>query len=82
MPAAPTFATPAAPPPFSVRLSASTSRAGGARVDGHVHAFVFFGRVPQSVLYENDRLPGPRIVAHDHRSVGGPAPKTTKAPWS
>ena len=28
-PAAPTVATPAAPPPFRVRLSASTSRAGG-----------------------------------------------------
>jgi len=24
-------------------------------VDGHVHAFAFFGRVPQSVLYDNDR---------------------------
>jgi len=26
-----------------------------ARVDGHVHAFAFFARVPQSVLYDNDR---------------------------
>jgi hypothetical protein len=26
-----------------------------AWVDGHVHAFGFFGRVPQSVLYDNDR---------------------------
>jgi len=26
-----------------------------AWVDGHVHAFVFFGRVPLSVLYDNDR---------------------------
>ena len=26
-----------------------------AWVDGHVHAFAFFGRVPQSVLYDNDR---------------------------
>lgn len=24
-------------------------------VDGHVHAFAFFGKVPQSVLYDNDR---------------------------
>jgi len=24
-------------------------------VDGHVHGFAFFGRVPQSVLYDNDR---------------------------
>jgi hypothetical protein len=26
-----------------------------AWVDGHVHALAFFGRVPQSVLYDNDR---------------------------
>src|SRR5512134_1286518 len=26
-----------------------------AWVDGHVHAFAFFGRVPRSVLYDNDR---------------------------
>ena len=32
-----------------------------AWIDGHVHAFAFFGGVPQSVLYDNDRLPG---VAH------------------
>jgi transposase len=24
-------------------------------VDGHIHAFAFFGRVPLSVLYDNDR---------------------------
>jgi len=24
-------------------------------MDGHVHAFAFFGGVPQSVLYDNDR---------------------------
>ena len=24
-------------------------------MDGHVHAFAFFARVPQSVLYDNDR---------------------------
>jgi len=24
-------------------------------MDGHVHAFAFFGRVPQSALYDNDR---------------------------
>ncbi len=24
-------------------------------MDGHVHAFAFFGRVPVSVLYDNDR---------------------------
>ena len=26
-----------------------------AWIDGHVHAFAFFGRVPQSILYDNDR---------------------------
>lgn len=26
-----------------------------AWVDGHVHAVAFFGRVPHSVLYDNDR---------------------------
>lgn len=26
-----------------------------AWVDGHVHAFGFFGKVPLSVLYDNDR---------------------------
>ena len=26
-----------------------------AWVDGHVHAFAFFGRVPTSILYDNDR---------------------------
>jgi transposase len=26
-----------------------------AWIDGHVHAFAFFGKVPQSVLYDNDR---------------------------
>lgn len=31
---------------------AAVSEAWG---DGHVHAFAFFGRVPQSVLYDNDR---------------------------
>jgi transposase len=34
-----------------------------AWVDGHVHAFAFFGRVPISVLYDNtDHVP-PRGVA-------------------
>ncbi|MGV0821230.1 IS21 family transposase, partial [Martelella sp. AMO21009] len=26
-----------------------------AWVDGHVHAFAFFGGVPQSIVYDNDR---------------------------
>ena len=33
-----------------------------AWVDGHVHAFAFFGRVPQSVLYDNDRCLVARIL--------------------
>ena len=31
-------------------------------MDGHVHAFAFFGRVPQSVLYDNDRCLVARIL--------------------
>ena len=34
-----------------------------AWVDGHVHAFAFFGRVPLSVLYDNDRCLVARILA-------------------
>ena len=26
-----------------------------AWVDGHIHAFAFFGAVPQSIVYDNDR---------------------------
>jgi transposase len=33
-----------------------------AWVDGHVHAFAFFGCVPQSVLYDNDRCLVARIL--------------------
>jgi transposase len=33
-----------------------------AWVDGHGHAFAFFGRVPQSVLYDNDRCLVARIL--------------------
>lgn len=33
-----------------------------AWVDGHVHAFAFFGRVPQSILYDNDRCLVARIL--------------------
>ena len=35
-----------------MRNPAATSEAW---VDGHVHAFAFFGHVPVSVLYDNDR---------------------------
>ena len=33
-----------------------------AWMDGHVHAFAFFGRVPLSVLYDNDRCLMARIL--------------------
>ena len=33
-----------------------------AWMDGHVHAFAFFGRVPQSILYDNDHCLVARIL--------------------
>ena len=33
-----------------------------AWVDGHVHAFAFFGRIPLSILYDNDRCLVARIL--------------------
>ena len=36
-------------------IMAYPAATSGAWVDGHVHAFAFFGRVPVSVLYDNDR---------------------------
>ena len=33
-----------------------------AWMDGHVHAFAFFGRVPQSILYDNDKCLVARIL--------------------
>jgi transposase len=38
-----------------------------AWVDGHVHAFAFFGRVPLSVLYDNDRCLVARILPDGSR---------------
>ena len=40
-----------------------------AWVDGHVHAFAFFGRVPLSILYDNDRC----LVSKMDRFFGKPA---------
>jgi hypothetical protein len=37
-------------------------------VDGHVHAFAFYGRVPQSVLYDNDRCLVARILPDGTRN--------------
>lgn len=38
-----------------------------AWLDGHVHAFAFFGAVPQSVLYDNDRCLVARILPDGSR---------------
>jgi transposase len=38
-----------------------------AWVDGHVHAFAFFGRVPVSVLYDNDKCLVAQILADGTR---------------
>ena len=43
-------------------IRAYPAAAAEAWVDGHVHAFAFFGRVPQSVLYDNDRCLVARIL--------------------
>jgi len=38
-----------------------------AWVDGHVHAFAFFGAVPQSIVYDNDRCLVAKILPDDTR---------------
>ena len=38
-----------------------------AWLDGHVHAFAFFGAVPQSILYDNDRCLVARILSDGTR---------------
>lgn len=38
-----------------------------AWVDGHVHAFAFFGAVPQSILYDSDRCLVAKILADGTR---------------
>jgi transposase len=57
-----------------------------AWTDGHVHAFAFFGQVPLSILYDNDRCLVSKITRHPrcggkldnwapgHRPVRGDAP--------
>jgi len=39
-----------------------------AWLDGHVHAFAFFGAVPQSILYDNDRCLVARIMPDGTRN--------------
>ena len=41
-----------------------------AWIDGHVHAFAFFGGVPQSLLYDNDRCLVSRILAARDAQAG------------
>jgi transposase len=48
-------------------LRAYPAATAEAWVDGHVHAFAFFGRVPLSVLYDNDRCLVTRILADGTR---------------
>lgn len=42
-----------------------------AWVDGHVHAFAFFGAAPQSVLYDNDRCLVAKILPDGARKRAG-----------
>ena len=53
----PVFAPPLTDLPHSdaCYIMAYPAATSEAWVDGHVHAFAFFGRVPVSVLYDNDR---------------------------
>lgn len=48
-------------------IRAYPSATAEAWMDGHVHAFAFFGRVPQSILYDNDRCLVARILADGTR---------------
>src|SRR5258708_17750891 len=43
-------------------IRAYPAATAGAWIDGHGHAFAFFGRVPLSVLYDNDRYLVARIL--------------------
>ena len=45
------------------------------QVDGHIHAFAFFGRVPVSVLYDNDKCLVARILPDGTRIEGAAALK-------
>jgi transposase len=46
----------------------ATSEAWVDWVDGHVHAFAFFDRVPVSVLYDNDKCLVARILPRQCRA--------------
>ena len=47
---------------YAKLTSAKPAATAGAWVDGHQHAFRFFGSVPHSVLYDNDRCLVSRIL--------------------
>jgi transposase len=46
----------------AIYIRAYPAATAEAWVDGHVHAFAFFGRVPRSMLYDNDRCLVARIL--------------------
>lgn len=48
-------------------LSAECCAIACGATDGHVHAFAFFGRVPHSVLYGNDRCLVAKIMPDGSR---------------
>ncbi|MEA1942770.1 MAG: hypothetical protein U9P68_11045, partial [Pseudomonadota bacterium] len=48
-----------------------------AWVDGHVHAFAFFGAVPRSIVYDNDRC----LVAVNRRANGTPDRRAKGTPF-
>ncbi|MGQ3489370.1 hypothetical protein [Roseovarius pacificus] len=47
-----------------------------AWLDGHVHAFAFFGAVPQLILYDNDRCLVARIQPDGSASNAAPVTAT------
>jgi len=54
-----------------------------AWLDGHVHAFAFFGAVPQSVLYDNDRCLVAKIIpplGHVRTCPAGQGTRPANAP--
>jgi transposase len=48
-------------------VRAYPSATAEAWVDGHVHAFAFFGKVPASILYDNDRCLVAKILPDETR---------------
>ena len=54
---------------------AATAEAG---MDGHVHAFGFFGAVPQSIVYDNDRCLVSRILPDGTRLIDTPGIRSNR----